>query len=80
MDLRFGQTFPATNTCNAVNTQGPVGPATKIIVPGNASMSSMSLRIHATDSKRMPPVAVSIVDPLGSKLVDDWIDALGGCP
>ena len=26
-----------------------------------------SLRVHATDAKRMPPVAVSVLDPVGSR-------------
>jgi uncharacterized repeat protein (TIGR03806 family) len=80
MDLRYGQSFKDTMTCNAAVTQGNVGAASKIIVPGAPMMSAMSLRIHATDSKRMPPVAVSILDPTGSQVIDDWITGLTSCP
>jgi hypothetical protein len=42
--------------------------------------SVLSLRMHATDSKRMPPVGVSVTDALGATLVDDWISSLTACP
>ena len=80
MDLRYTNTFAQTVTCNAVATQGAVGTATKIIVPGHADQSIMSARIHSTDAKRMPPIAVTITDPDGSKLIDDWILQLTSCP
>jgi hypothetical protein len=80
MDLRFGQSFKDTMTCNATATQGKVGTASNIIVPGDPTGSVLSLRFHATDSKRMPPVAVSNLDPTGSQVIDAWITALTACP
>jgi len=80
MDLRYTQAFADTATCNAEHTQGPVGGATKLIVPGSPETSIVSLRQHATDSKRMPPIAVSTIDPLGTQVVDDWIRSLTACP
>ncbi|HET7503855.1 MAG TPA: PQQ-dependent sugar dehydrogenase [Kofleriaceae bacterium] len=80
MDLRYARSFKDTATCNADNTQGTVDGATQLIVPGAPDMSIVSRRIHATDSKRMPPVAVSITDPTGSQLLDDWITSLTACP
>jgi uncharacterized repeat protein (TIGR03806 family) len=80
MDLRFGQSFKDTVTCNAATTQGSVGGSSTIIVPGAPATSVLSLRVHANDSKRMPPVAVSIMDPTGSKVIDDWITSLTTCP
>jgi mono/diheme cytochrome c family protein len=35
MDLRYGEAFKDTVTCNAAVTQGNVGPGSKIIVPGD---------------------------------------------
>jgi hypothetical protein len=70
----------STATCNADNTQGMVGTATKLIAPGSPPDSILSRRLAATDSKRMPPVAVTITDPLGTKLIDDWISSLTACP
>lgn len=80
MDLRYTQALRATNTCNADNTQGTVGAATKLIVPGMPGASILSLRMHAGDAKRMPPVAVSVEDELGTRLIDDWIASLTACP
>jgi uncharacterized repeat protein (TIGR03806 family) len=80
MDLRYARSLHDTGTCNATNTQGTVGAATQLIAPGAPQDSIVSLRLHANDSKRMPPVAVSITDPLGSKLIDDWIRSLTACP
>jgi uncharacterized repeat protein (TIGR03806 family) len=80
MDLRYTQMLHDTNTCNAANTQGPVNGAAKIVLPGDPQHSIMSARMHATDSKRMPPVAVSVTDPVGTKVIDDWITSLTACP
>ena len=80
MDLRYTQSFKDTATCNATNTQGAVDGATQLIVPGAPGSSILSRRLHATDSKRMPPVAVSVTDAQGTKLIDDWIGGLTSCP
>jgi uncharacterized repeat protein (TIGR03806 family) len=80
MDLRYTQALKDTITCNADNTQGTVGGATKLIAPGSPQTSILSLRMHATGSKRMPPVAVSVTDALGATLIDDWITSLTACP
>jgi hypothetical protein len=36
--------------------------------------------VHAADSKRMPPVAVSVIDPQGSAVIDDRIRPLTARP
>jgi uncharacterized repeat protein (TIGR03806 family) len=80
MDLRYTRSLADTRTCNATNTQGPIGDASKLIVPGDPAHSLLSVRLHATDGKRMPPVGVSITDDDGAKLIDDWITSLTACP
>jgi uncharacterized repeat protein (TIGR03806 family) len=80
MDLRYAQALKDTATCNADNTQGMVEGATKLVSPGSPEMSILSRRLHATDGKRMPPVAVSVTDPLGTTVIDDWITSLTACP
>jgi uncharacterized repeat protein (TIGR03806 family) len=80
MDLRYGTALAKTATCDADNTQGSIGDAKKIVAPGAPEASVMSLRLHATDAKRMPPVAVSVTDPTGTAVVDDWIRSLTACP
>jgi uncharacterized repeat protein (TIGR03806 family) len=80
MDLRYTRSFQDTMTCNVDNLQGAIGGATKLIVPGSPETSVLSLRVHATDSKRMPPVAVTVLDEVGSGVIDDWIRSLTACP
>ena len=80
MDLRWTTPFADTKTCNQPNSQGVINGASVIIAPGIPARSVMAQRIHATDSKRMPPVAVSIPDPLGTQLIDDYISSIAACP
>ncbi|MEJ7602674.1 MAG: PQQ-dependent sugar dehydrogenase [Kofleriaceae bacterium] len=80
MDLRFATTLAATKTCGETNTQGPVMGATKLVMPGSPEASILALRLHATDNKRMPPVGVTVTDPTGTAVVDDWIRSLAACP
>jgi hypothetical protein len=80
MDLRFTESLADTKTCNAMNTQGPVAGATQLVTPGAPDASILSLRLHATDSKRMPPVAVSVTDTAGAGVIDDWIRSMTACP
>ncbi|MBK7539932.1 MAG: PQQ-dependent sugar dehydrogenase [Myxococcales bacterium] len=80
MDLRITQSLRDAKICNVDNTQGQVEGASKLLAPGAPQASVLSRRLHATDSKRMPPVGVSVADPLGQKLIDDWISSVTACP
>lgn len=80
MDLRYTQLLQNTMTCGVDNTQGAVGGATRLIVAGQPEDSILSLRMHATDSKRMPPVSVTVIDAVGTMVVDNWISSLTACP
>lgn len=61
--------------------EGDLGvPGALIVDPGSSATSVLSLRMHATDAHRMPPLATVVVDPLGTSLVDGWIDDMGPCP
>lgn len=80
MDLRYSQSVADTKTCNEDNTRGSIGTSTKLIVPGDPASSILSLRVHGIDDKRMPPLAVSVTDPTGSAVIDDWITSLTTCP
>ena len=80
MDLRYQTSFHDTQTCSATNTQGAIGGIATILTPGSPAQSIMSLRVHATDGKRMPALAVSIPDPTGTTLLDSWIKGVATCP
>lgn len=51
-------------------------------VPGQPAKSAMSFRAHSLDEVRMPKIGSLVVDPLGVKLIDDWIRAMptNACP
>ncbi len=80
MDLRYTTSFANTLTCNAPATEGAVQGASTLIVPGDPTHSVLSLRFRATDVNRMPPLDVSITDPTGAALLDQWITAVKTCP
>jgi uncharacterized repeat protein (TIGR03806 family) len=81
MDLRFGTAFVDTKTCNVVPQQGDLGVAGgKLLVPGQPALSVLALRPHSPAANRMPPLASSVVDDKGVKVLDDWIASLAACP
>ncbi|MFT3713358.1 MAG: PQQ-dependent sugar dehydrogenase [Archangium sp.] len=81
-DWRYSLTFMQTNACNAMPTAGTlgVGTAARLIAPGSPMNSIVSLRMHAMNSNRMPPLATSIEDTMGTSLIDSWISSLSTCP
>ena len=80
-DLRYSLTFMQTNTCNVTPTAGNLGiPGALILAPTNPALSLLSVRMHALDSSRMPPLGTAIVDTVGSALVDQWITSVTMCP
>jgi uncharacterized repeat protein (TIGR03806 family) len=80
-DFRFATTLGATMICNVAPSNGTLGVAgAKLLAPGSPSTSIVSLRMHALDVNRMPPLATHVVDAVGTKLVDDWITSIAACP
>jgi uncharacterized repeat protein (TIGR03806 family) len=81
IDFRYSTALAQMNICNANPTEGDLGVANaKRLVPGDPASSIISLRIHALNANRMPPLASRVVDPNGSALIDQWITSLNACP
>jgi uncharacterized repeat protein (TIGR03806 family) len=81
MDFRFSRSFAETKSCNADPQAENLGVANaKIITPGQPTKSILSLRVHAVDAKRMPPLGVAVGDAAGLSLLDQWISSLTSCP
>jgi uncharacterized repeat protein (TIGR03806 family) len=79
-DFRFATPVPMMNVCNVAPSAGDLGVAgAKLVVPGNPGQSVVSLRMHALDANRMPPLATRVVDPAGTQAVDGWISSLMSC-
>ena len=80
-DMRWDRSFADTKLCNGDLETGAYGViGAKLVVPGNSASSMLAVRMHATDERRMPPLASSIVDGLGTSVVDQWIMSLESCP
>ncbi len=81
MDLRFAVGLESAKSCNVAPDNGDLGVSgAKILAPGDAAKSLLSLRPHALDATRMPPLATHRVDTDGVSVIDMWIQSLTACP
>jgi uncharacterized repeat protein (TIGR03806 family) len=83
MDMRWGTPIANMNLCAlSERDPGKNGLPKYRVVPGKPEESSMSFRVHALDELRMPKIGSNVVDPVGAKLIDDWIAAMPAtaCP
>lgn len=80
-DLQFSTSVAGTNTCNVAPIVSDFGiPNSKLIAPGDPSLSILSLRLERLDGMRMPPLASSVVDTQGMAVVNGWIQSITACP
>jgi len=80
MDLRAGVPEERMNVCEVEPTFGNAGvPGAFLLTPGVPDSSMLSLRMHALDRDRMPPLATRLADTAGTQLVDAWISAMVVC-
>jgi hypothetical protein len=81
LDLRFSTKLADTKACGVSSSLDDLGVTNaKILAPGSPGQSLLSLRPHALDGKRMPPLASMVVDAKGLGVVDAWISSLTQCP
>ena len=81
MDLRFATTLADTKSCNVDNEAGDLGVAgAKLLVPGSPEESLLSVRLRSPARQTDAPLASSVVDDDGMKVLDDRIRSLAGCP
>ena len=80
-DLRWETAADELGICDVDPQEGDLGVAgAKLLVPGAPELSLVSLRMHATEAGRMPPLGTSLVDVEGVDVVDQWIRSLASCP
>lgn len=83
VDLRFTTSFADTGLCNQPINANPDDtnlPPLRL-VPGDATNSNISFRMHSTNSGyRMPKLSSSVVDTAGTMLIDQWIKSITSCP
>jgi mono/diheme cytochrome c family protein len=85
IDLRFDTDLKGTNMCNVAPNKGTVTvmppSSAKRLAPGHPELSVAYLRMATLDDKvRMPQVATSVLDPIGTRLISDWIKSITACP
>lgn len=80
LDLRWQTPFAQTATCDEwmLYHGGRLGRLR--VEPGAGEASGIWIRMTTESELRMPPVGSSIVDPVGERVVREWIDSLTGCP
>ena len=67
--------------CNEPPTLSDLGiDDAQLVLPGDASKSILSLRMHAIGANSMPPMGKNAVDIYGVGLIDSWIESLRKCP
>jgi uncharacterized repeat protein (TIGR03806 family) len=79
-DLRFDTPFDEAGICNVGPSGEDLGvPGSRLLAPGDPALSILSLRMHAADSTRMPPLGRNVVDDAGAALIDAWIQSIASC-
>ncbi len=78
MDLRYNIPLEAAHLIDAPAELDDLGINEAVrIKPGAPDSSILLLRMLDLGHDRMPPLATSLIDQEGTKLISDWIDTLG---
>ncbi len=81
MDFRFQTEFGDMGACNVDPGLGDLGvPGAKLITPGSAASSVISLRMNTRGADQMPPLGTELVHGDGTAAIDAWINSLEACP
>jgi len=79
-DFRYNIAVNELGVCNALPQHGDLGvPDARLLYPGHPSKSIISLRMHALDLNRMPPLATMMVDSVATSVIDSWLSAADVC-
>jgi hypothetical protein len=76
-DLLYSTALEEMNICGELPVFGDLDVSDpRIVTPGDADKSILSLRMHALDVHRMPPLSSSVVDQSGTEIIDAWIEGM----
>ncbi len=80
-DLRYTTAFNKMGICNEPSRSVTAYAYPVLFVPGDPEQSALLARIDPeSDIDRMPPLGVSVTDPLAVELVREWISTTQSCP
>lgn len=79
-DARITTPLASSKLCGAAPLIGDLGvPSAKLLAPASPATSLISIRAHASNAHRMPPIPRAAHDP-GLTVLDQWIGELPACP
>jgi uncharacterized repeat protein (TIGR03806 family) len=78
-DYRYDTPFGSKNVCNQESFL-PAYPGLDLIEPGNHTQSVVWLRMSQRTQNFMPPIGSKLADTEGAALLQQWINAMVGCP
>jgi uncharacterized repeat protein (TIGR03806 family) len=79
-DMRYQGASASMGLCNVQPETGSLGVVgSRLLVPGDINKSLISLRMHTLTGARMPSLGTSQSDPVGTALIDSWIDNFAPC-
>src|SRR5690606_37347518 len=78
LDLSYGTLLSRMAACDVPPSQGDLGlgPAARIVAPGNPESSVLVARMSRRDANGMPPLGPALVDAAGVELVSACIATL----
>jgi uncharacterized repeat protein (TIGR03806 family) len=79
-DLTYATAFADAGLCGEPASNDLGLPGLMLVAPGDPATSALSIRIHANDATKMPPIGRNLVDDAGAALIDAWIESLTACP
>lgn len=82
MVLRYDATFTEMNVCDElpVTRSWPDLDDPRLLAPGQPERSLLSHRMRSLiASERMPPLASSVVDEIGTEVIEEWIGSVESC-
>ena len=77
MDFRFGLSRASIKGCSPSVFAGRTD--VQVLAPGTPERSAIYLRMTNRDGYQMPPLATKAVDPVASRVVEEWIRGLERC-
>lgn len=79
-DFRYYVPLPEMNACGVPPSLDDFGiSGALLLAPGEPDISVLLYRMLTLDFGRMPPLATSVVDTLGTQIISDWIASLSDC-
>lgn len=78
LDLRYETPLAITGLCDSMKFFDWEG--VPRVAPGDPEGSGVLQRFLLDDALRMPSIGSSTIDPIGARVISDWIQQLESCP